>query len=137
MAVGVAYCGFRRRHNAQCRFRGRYQSETAWVDSSGGFSRYEREPGFQRLVQGTGKRSTPDVAFDGDPDTGVQVYQTPLLAGRVRGEVVGGTSLGSPAWAAIIAIADQGRNLEGKGALDGATQTLAHPFTACPRATST
>ena len=37
---------------------------------------------------------------------------------------MGGTSLGSPAWAAIIALADQGRNLAGVGSLDGATQTL-------------
>jgi subtilase family serine protease len=37
---------------------------------------------------------------------------------------VGGTSLGTPAWAAIIAIVDQGRDLEGKGSLNGANQTL-------------
>ena len=103
---------------------GRYRFETAWVDSSGGFSHFEREPGFQRLVQGSGQRSTPDVAFDGDPNTGVQVYQTALYSGVGSWEVVGGTSLGSPAWAALIAIADQGRVLEGKGSLDGATQTL-------------
>ena len=105
-------------------FSGHYQSETAWVDSSGGLSRFEREPGFQRLVQGTGKRSTPDVAFDGDPNTGVRVYQSSLYSGQGSWEVVGGTSLGAPAWAAIIAIADQGRALEGKPPLDGATQTL-------------
>jgi subtilase family serine protease len=105
-------------------FSGHYQSETAWVDSSGGLSRFEREPGFQRLVQGTGKRSTPDVAFDGDPDTGVRVYQSSLYSGQGSWEVVGGTSLGAPAWAAIIAIADQGRALEGKPPLDGGTQTL-------------
>src|SRR5262249_3158542 len=39
-------------------------------------------------------------------------------------QTVGGTSLGAPAWAAIIAIADQGRALSGKGSLDGPTQTL-------------
>jgi subtilase family serine protease len=105
-------------------FSGNYQSETAWVDSSGGLSRFEREPGFQRLVQGTGKRGTPDVAFDGDPDTGVRVYQSSLYSSQGSWEVVGGTSLGAPAWAAIIAIADQGRGLEGKSPLDGATQTL-------------
>ena len=75
-------------------------------------------------MQGTGKRSTPDVAFDGDPNTGVRVYQTSLFTGHGSWEVVGGTSLGTPAWAAIIAIVDQGRVLDGKGSLDGATQTL-------------
>src|SRR5207253_1292601 len=33
-------------------------------------------------------------------------------------------SLGAPAWAGLIAIANQGRALAGGGALDGATQTL-------------
>lgn len=48
----------------------------------------------------------------------------PLGTGQGSWQVVGGTSLGTPAWAAIIAIADQGRSLEGRGSLDGATQTL-------------
>ena len=37
---------------------------------------------------------------------------------------MGGTSLGAPAWAGLIAIADQGRALVGKGSLDGPSQTL-------------
>src|SRR5262249_34740836 len=37
--------------------------------------------------------------------------------------VIGGTSLGAPAWAALIALADQIRLANGKGTLDGATQT--------------
>ncbi len=105
-------------------YSGSYLYETAWVNSSGGVSRYEREPGFQRSVQGAGKRITPDVAFDGDPNTGVAVYQSSLFDGHGSWEVVGGTSLGTPAWAAIIAIVDQGRILNGKDELDGATQTL-------------
>ena len=105
-------------------YSGHYLSETAWTDSSGGISHFEREPSYQRSVQATGKRITPDVAFDGDPNTGVRVYQTSLFGGHGSWEVVGGTSLGTPAWAAIIAIIDQGRILEGKDELDGATQTL-------------
>ena len=103
---------------------GNYQFESAWVDSSGGYSRYQAEPGYQRSVQATGRRSTPDVAFDGDPDTGVAVYETSLSTGRGSWVTVGGTSLGTPAWAAIIAIVDQGRALSGEGSLDGPTQTL-------------
>ncbi len=38
--------------------------------------------------------------------------------------MVGGTSLGAPSWAGIIAIVDQGRNLAGLSNLSGATQTL-------------
>lgn len=103
---------------------GQYQFESAWAGSSGGYSRYEAEPAFQRSIQNTGKRSSPDVSFDGDPDTGVSVYETSLQTGHGSWQVVGGTSLGTPAWAGIIAIVDQGRAVEGQGSVDGATQTL-------------
>ncbi len=103
---------------------GNYEYETAWYDSGGGFSRYEKEPAYQRIIQATGKRVTPDVAFDGDPQTGVEVYETSLYNGQGSWEVVGGTSLGTPAWAAILAIVDQGRAVDGEGSLDGASQTL-------------
>jgi subtilase family serine protease len=109
---------------------GGYGSETAWDDSGGGYSQYEAEPAYQESVQTTGQRSTPDVAFDANPNTGVEIYFTPASGGGgwqttqqgSWGEV-GGTSLGTPAWAAIIAIADQGR-AAGPGSLDGSTQTL-------------
>ncbi len=103
--------------------QGDYLGEVAWSGSGGGSSRYEPEPRYQAKVQSSGHRTTPDVAFLGDPNTGVAVYETPPR-GFGSWITVGGTSLGTPAWAAIIAIVDQGRALEGKGSLDGATQTL-------------
>ena len=103
---------------------GQYVSEVAWRGNAGGQSRFVAEPGYQRSVESSGKRVTPDVAFDGDPNTGVEVYLTSPQTGRGSWGVVGGTSLGTPAWAAIIAIADQGRALQGKGSLDGPSQTL-------------
>jgi subtilase family serine protease len=103
---------------------GQYFTEVAWSGSGGGESHFVSEPAYQRGVQSSGARITPDVAFDGDPDTGVEVYQTSPYTGVGSWQIVGGTSLGTPAWAAIIAIADQGRLLQGKGSLDGPTQTL-------------
>ncbi len=103
---------------------GSYQSETAWFYSGGGYSAYEPEPSYQRSVQTTGQRATPDVAFDADPSTGVETYETSPRSGKGSWQVYGGTSLGAPAWAGIIAIVDQGRALEGKGSLDGPSQTL-------------
>ena len=105
---------------------GAYQSESAWIDSGGGYSKYEPEPSYQAKVQSTGYKATPDVAFDGDPNTGVQIYVTlPTRYGSQGSWItVGGTSLGSPAWAGIIAITDQGRALAGEPSLDGSTQTL-------------
>jgi hypothetical protein len=88
-----------------------------------GYSRYEPEPNYQRSVQSTGKRSAPDVAVDANPDTGVWIYVN-LPSGQGGWLVVGGRSVGAPSWAAIIAIADQGRALAGKGSLDGPSQTV-------------
>ena len=110
---------------------GNYLSESAWSDSGGGYSVYEPEPNYQRSVQQTGQRSTPDVAFVGDPDTGVAVYETPPMSqggdqatSQGSWQLVGGTSLGAPAWAGIIAIVDQGRFLTGKTSLSGGSQAL-------------
>jgi hypothetical protein len=102
-----------------------YNSETAWSGSGGGTSQYETEPSYQEGVQTTGYRTIPDVAFDADPGTGVAVYDSYNDTDNSGPWVqVGGTSLASPAWAALIAIANQGRALNGDGSLDGPTQTL-------------
>jgi subtilase family serine protease len=103
---------------------GTYQSETAWFWSGGGYSPFEPEPGDQSSVQMTGERSTPDVSFDANSTTGVAIYETPPRSGKGSWHVYGGTSLGAPVWAGIIAIVDQGRALTGKGSLDGPSQTL-------------
>ena len=52
------------------------------------------------------------------------MYQTQPYGGAPTFQYVGGTSLGAPSWAALIAIVDQGRAVAGKGSLDGPTQTL-------------
>ena len=93
-------------------------SETAWSGSGGGTSRYEAEPSYQASVQSTGRRTTPDVAALADPNTGVIV----VSAGRQY--QIGGTSLASPIWAGLIAVADQGLAISGKPTLNGATQAL-------------
>ena len=106
-------------------------SESAWDESGGGYSQFEAEPSYQLAVQQTGQRSTPDVSFVGDPNTGVEVYETPpenqnpwQQTSQGSWQVVGGTSLGAPAWAGILAIVDQGRSGSGEESLSGATQTL-------------
>jgi hypothetical protein len=93
-----------------------WKSETAWSGSGGGVSGYEASPGYQSGM-GYSKRATPDVSYDADPNTGVYIYDT-YGYGGVMG--VGGTSAGSPQWAALVAVADQvaGQNL------DGPSQTL-------------
>ena len=107
---------------------GAYVSESSWSGTSGGFSQYEVTPSYQTAVNGSGVRSVPDVSYDGDPNTGFAVYDsTPQTASGqtyVGWQEVGGTSAGSPQWAAIVAIADQGRAIAGNSSLDGVSQTL-------------
>jgi subtilase family serine protease len=103
---------------------GTYGSETGWSGSGGGYSSLESEPAYQQSVQTSGARTTPDIAMDADPNTGVYVYYTTPSTGTGGWALIGGTSASTPMWASVIAIADQGRALAGQATLDGATQTL-------------
>ena len=104
-------------------------NETGWSDSiygstGGGTSAFETLPGYQTSVATT-NRSTPDVAFDADPVTGVAIYDSVSQFGQAGWFQTGGTSLGAPAWAALVAIADQGRgDLSSPLASLGSIQTL-------------
>ena len=69
--------------------------------------------------------TTPDIAYNADPNHGFAVYNSTTDQGITGWQVLGGTSAGAPQWAALVAIADQGRTLKGKRSLDGLTQT--HP----------
>ena len=97
-----------------------YAGETAWSGSGGGTSRFESEPSFQNSVQSTGKRTSPDVSYDANPNTGFAVYDS-LASGWFQ---VGGTSAGAPQWAALVAIANQGRALGGQSTLAGGQSAL-------------
>jgi subtilase family serine protease len=69
--------------------------------------------------------NSPDtVAYDADPNTGFAVYDSTAFAGAKGWQVAGGTSAGAPQWAAIFAIADEGRALHGRHSLDTAQNTL-------------
>ena len=101
------------------------QSETAWSGSGGGTSEYEPEPAYQQGFQSTGMRTIPDVAWDADPNTGVAMYDSyDDTDGSGPWLEIGGTSVAAPSWSGLIAIANQGRSLEGVGSLDGPSQTL-------------
>jgi hypothetical protein len=105
---------------------GAYAAESAWGDGGGGLSPFEARPAYQNGVAGrTGKgRITPDVAFDADPETGVPVYDSFNNGTETPWVEMGGTSFAAPAWAALVAITDQGRALAGMASLDGPTQTI-------------
>jgi hypothetical protein len=96
-----------------------YGVETPWSGSGGGGSAYETQPSYQAQagVAGGG-RTTPDVAFDASPATGVAVEDGGSWL------VMGGTSVGAPGWAALVAIANAQRVSSGGATLDGPSQTL-------------
>jgi hypothetical protein len=114
---------------------GSYVSESGWGNgtgsdtqggSGGGISQFEVQPAYQAgvVTQSSTFRAVPDVAIDGDPDTGVPVYDTYDNGTADPWAQLGGTSLATPLWAGIIAVADQGRVRAGLGSLDGPGQTL-------------
>ncbi len=97
---------------------GKYVAETTWNEDAtgngatgGGISILFAVPGYQSGIAGLTGRGIPDVAFDADPLTGVPVVFSQLGATLIV--PVGGTSVGSPAWAALVALANQhaGRRL--------------------------
>jgi hypothetical protein len=105
---------------------GTYGSESGWSGSGGGISALEPQPAYQKgvVTQESTRRANPDVAYDADPYTGFPVYDSfnnPAYAGW---EQFGGTSDAAPQWAALIAIADEGRILTHQSILDGPSQTL-------------
>jgi hypothetical protein len=106
-----------------------YSSESGWIGSTGGFSGYdmnwwyyEAAPSYQVAAQRAvglsyGVRTTPDVSFNADPNSGVPVFDSVPYNGQAGWYQVGGTSAGAPAWAGLVAIADQGLATGGKGPL--------------------
>ncbi|HSU66829.1 MAG TPA: S53 family peptidase [Tepidisphaeraceae bacterium] len=115
---------------------GTYGTETSWAGTSGGYSQVESQPSYQFNVPGNGARSTPDVSYDGDPNTGFAVYDSVAYQGYSGWQVVGGTSAGAPQWAALVAVADQGRAAAGQGSLDGISQTLPALYSVYPTSSS-
>jgi subtilase family serine protease len=96
---------------------GTYQSETTWNETTdpriadtaaggGGKSVKYHEPLYQILAQHSGVREVPDVSYDAAILHGVIVVDTTFSPDGAFW-LVGGTSSGSPQWAAITSIVDQ------------------------------
>lgn len=105
------------------------QNETVWgaegctsttcLGTGGGTSQYEPQPGWQRGDGPSSGRNTPDVAMLADPSTGVAVYTD----GAWSGSMYGGTSLSTPLWAGVTAMADQYRQTVGRPDLSVTSQS--------------
>jgi subtilase family serine protease len=95
---------------------GTYQGEVVWSEfdsnnnswtSGGGFSVLYNKPFYQLLAFHSKKgRGVPDVSFNASITNGVLTWLD--VPGDYTGWVTfGGTSVGTPGWASIVAIADQ------------------------------
>lgn len=92
-----------------------FTSETTWTGSGGGASAVEGIPSYQSSYTGpvfgsstiaalTGsRRGIPDVSFDANPNTGVSVFDSVTFQGQSGWWTLGGTSVGAPNWAGILA----------------------------------
>lgn len=98
---------------------GNYSSESAWSGSGGGISAYLSAPTYQSPWSGLTYRGVPDVSYLADPNTGVYV------AYNGRWYQFGGTSVGAPQWAGLIALTGGLKN----GA-SGAPYSVADLYTA-------
>lgn len=81
---------------------GAFLSEYSWDSAGGGISSVEARPAYQSKLSSTlgNFRGVPDLSFDSDPVTGVWVFDSNAFGWNI----VGGTSVASPALAGIINI---------------------------------
>jgi hypothetical protein len=103
---------------------GTYTGEVAWGSTGGDVSPYESKPSYQNSVLSGTQRGTPDVSMDADPNTGVAIYDSFDFGTSTPWAQYGGTSLATPLWAALIAIANQGRATASLTPLSGRNQAL-------------
>lgn len=97
---------------------GTIAAETAWSEGGGGCSRYETANPAQKTgsVSCSGKRATPDVALDANPNSGVSVYDGIPYYGQSGWWTVGGTSASTVMWAADSAA--NGNLIDSAGLID-------------------
>jgi subtilase family serine protease len=117
------------------------QAEIGWIDGGGGFSKIFARPSYQNTLPAGSTpigatRGVPDVSLQASSRTGALIYLSlppdgdgglicpggnPCSTGWYD---IGGTSLATPQWAGLVAIADQ-VNGGGLGLLNPALYTIA------------
>jgi subtilase family serine protease len=111
---------------------GPYQGEIPWYSGGGGLSQFEYSPTWESAAQpvsaaGESMRGVPDVAMDGDLQTGMVLY----LTDEGGWTVIGGTSLASP-----LAAGTWARMLQGKRSLGFAVPALYQSWSATAAGTT-
>ncbi|MFZ6775780.1 putative Ig domain-containing protein [Undibacterium sp. Ji83W] len=108
-------------------YSGGSRTEVAWSNTGGGVSAYTATPAYQNTaVPGMGapaRRTVADVSMNSDPNTGQYVAIMTPGSSTVNWVSAGGTSLATPQWAGIIAVANATLVQAGKAVL-GAPHTV-------------
>jgi subtilase family serine protease len=111
------------------------RAETVWSSTGGNRSQYVALPSYQNAsvpgMVSPSMRSVADVAFNADPTTGQYVAIMPQGQRSVTWYSMGGTSLGTPQWAGIVAVINAKRALNAQAAL-GVVQNLIYPASSLP-----
>ncbi|MDB5936812.1 MAG: peptidase [Massilia sp.] len=112
------------------------RSEAGWSGTGGGTSAYVATPAYQNnTVPGVGmplRRTVADVAFNADPSSGQFVAVMAPGSAAVSWVSAGGTSLATPQWAGLVALANAQRALTAKAALGAAHTVLYGQIGAVP-----
>lgn len=112
------------------------RSEVAWSGTGGGMSAYTARPPYQTAaVPGLGtplRRTLADVAFNADPATGQYVAVMAPGSSTVNWISAGGTSLSTPQWAGLVAVANALRAQAAKPTLAGSHGVLYQQIGAVP-----
>ena len=112
------------------------RSEVSWSGTGGGTSLYTALPSYQTSavpgLSGFGRRTVADVAFNADPATGQYVAVIASGSSTVQWLSAGGTSLSTPQWAGLIAVANASRVLSAKAVLGAPHAVLYGQIAAVP-----
>ena len=97
------------------------RKETGWSSTGGGVSLYTPAPSYQTSsvpgIVSSNRRAVADVGFNADPATGQYVAIIPPGSSSTSWVSVGGTSLSTPQWAGLAAIANAQRVQSSKATL--------------------
>jgi subtilase family serine protease len=111
------------------------RSETTWSGTGGGTSAHVALPSYQSgSIAGYARRAVADVAFNANPNSGQYVAVISPGTTAVRWMSAGGTSLSTPQWAGLLAVANAMRATSGKAALGQPHAALYQQVGAVPTA---
>ncbi len=83
----------------------RSSPDTAWSGSGGGYSAVFSKPAYQDQALSGDQRGIPDISMDASCQSAVVIYASFVRTGRWSG--ICGTSLATPLFAGVVALADQ------------------------------